>query len=75
MIRYELLKQNEEIIYQFIKNGIMSYQILRDLEIYQRFLELNEETNELKFWLIADEFELSKSRIEQIIMNMRKEIV
>ena len=69
-----ILKENEELIFQFVKNGILSYQIIRDMDIYEKFNSLDNLTNEIKYILLADEFELSKSRIEQIITSMKNEI-
>jgi len=74
MTRYELIKSNEELTFQYVKNGILSYQIIRDMDIYEKFNSLDNLTNEIKYILLADEFELSKSRIEQIITSMKSEI-
>lgn len=74
MNRYELIKSNEELTFQYVKNGILSYQIIRDMDIYEKFNSLDNLTNEIKYILLADEFELSKSRIEQIITSMKCEI-
>lgn len=74
MNRYELIKSNEELTFQYVKNGILSYQIIRDMDIYEKFNSLDNLTNEIKYILLADEFELSKSRIEQIITSMKSEI-
>ena len=73
MNRYELIKKNENTIFQFIKNGIISYQIIRDIEIYENYLSIEETTNNLaKYILLGEEYELSHKRIEQIIYNMQK---
>ena len=75
MNRYQLLKDNEEINFQYIRNGILSYQLLRDMEIYERFNELDEEiSNGMKYILLSDEFELGVKRVQQIIINMNKKI-
>jgi hypothetical protein len=71
MNRYQLLKKNEEIIYQFIKNGIISYQIIRDMEIYETFIQMDNTTNELKYIILADDYELSSQRVKQIITTMK----
>ena len=74
MNRYELLKQNYELIFQFVKNGILSYHILRDMEIYEAYNELTSTTNEIKYILLGEQFELSSKRIEQITRSMNNEI-
>lgn len=77
MNRYQLLKNNTNIIFQFIKNGILSYQVNRDIEIYETYLAMNDDnvTKEVKHLILADTFELSPKRIEQIIYNMEKVII
>lgn len=73
MNRYQLLKENDELVFQFVKNGIMSYQVLRDIQIFERYNELDEiKSNQLKYLLLGEEFELSDKRIEQIIYQMQK---
>ena len=72
MTRYDLLKSNEDVMYQFIKAGILSYQIIRDIQIYEAFNASDLKNNNLKYVLLADEFELTSRRIEQIIYNMQK---
>jgi hypothetical protein len=72
--RYQLLKQHEEIIYLFVKNGILSYQIIRDMEIYDSYLELDENIKELKYIELGEIYELSSKRIEQIIYQMERTI-
>lgn len=74
MNRYQLLKQNESLIFQFVKNGILSYQIIRDIEIYERYEELNEDTKELKYIILGDIYELSSDRVKQIIYQMERMI-
>jgi hypothetical protein len=75
--KYQLLKDNYDIIFQFIKNGILSYQLIRDLEIFEAFQELEKEikNNDLRFALIGERYELSAKRIGQIVYNLQKEIV
>jgi len=74
MNRYEYLKENEEIIFQFIKNGIISYQLLRDMDMYNSYESMNQITNELKYIVLAEDYELSTQRVKQIILNMKNEI-
>lgn len=75
MNRYEFTRNNDNLIFKLIKNGMLSYQLIRDCEIYERFIEMNEEiNNEIKYITIGEEFELSHKRIEQIIYNMKKKI-
>ena len=73
--RYQLLKENEEIIYLFIKNGIITSLIIRDIEIYKTFIKLEESIKnfELRYSLIGEEYELSAKRVEQIVLSMQKE--
>jgi hypothetical protein len=73
MNRYQLLKQNDKIIFKFIKNGILSYQIIRDIEIYENFQAMSDIKNfETRYILLGDEYELSAKRIEQIVLQMQK---
>lgn len=76
--KYQLLKDNENTIFQFIKNGIMSYQVIRDMEIYNAFIALEAKGNlkntDLRYALLGDEYELSAKRIQQIINSMQNEI-
>jgi hypothetical protein len=75
MNRYQLLKQNNEINYIYLKNGIISYQLIRDMEIFEKFNQLESTiTKEMKYILLGEEFELSKHRIEQIISTMSSKI-
>ncbi|WNM18627.1 hypothetical protein [Flavobacterium capsici] len=79
MNKYQLLKNNEDTIYQFVKNGILSYQIIRDISIFEDFNKLESHSNiknvEVRYSLIGDEYELSSKRIEQIILQMQKDII
>jgi hypothetical protein len=72
MTRYEILKANEEAMWLFIQNGILSYQVIRDLEIYQEFISLGDLSNAAKYLILADSYELSSKRIEQIVNSMDK---
>lgn len=75
MNRYELLKENEAIIFQFVKNGILSYMMIRDIEIYETFNQLEDKlTKEMKYIILSEQFELSTDRIKQIIYNMECKI-
>lgn len=75
MNRYQLLNNNRDTIFTFIKNGILSYQINRDMEIYESYFLLEDElTNEIKYIALGEQFELSNKRIQQIIYNMQKTI-
>jgi hypothetical protein len=75
MNRYELLNQNKELIYLFVKNGILSYMMIRDIEMYENYLNLdNHITKEIKYIILAEDYELSPKRIEQIIYQMQNEI-
>ena len=60
-------------MYQAVKKGIISYQIIRDLEIYERFEAMTDiKHNDAKYLILSDEYELSAARIEQIIYAMNK---
>ncbi|MEC4048780.1 hypothetical protein OX284_005005 [Flavobacterium sp. SUN046] len=73
MTRYELLKANEDTMYQFIKAGILSFQIIRDIEIFESFNSYEDGINkESRYLLLADSYELSPKRIEQIVYQMNK---
>jgi hypothetical protein len=75
MNKYELLKINK-LIYQFVKNGILSYLMIRDIEIYETYLNLNDNiTKEIKYILLSDQYELSPDRIKQIIYQMQNDII
>lgn len=75
MTRYELLKNNDNLIFQFVKNGILSSQIIRDMEIYQRYNELDEITfNQLKYHFLSEEYEVSEKTIERVIYQMNRTI-
>jgi hypothetical protein len=73
MNKYELLTENKQLIYQFVKNGILSYLMIRDIEIYETYLNLNDNiTKEIKYILLSDQYELSPDRIKQIIYQMQR---
>lgn len=74
MNRYQLLKEHESVIYLFVKNGILSYQIIRDMEIYDTYQNLEETIKELKYIELGELYELSPKRIEQIIYQMERVI-
>lgn len=75
MNRYDLLKKHEAIIFQFIKNGILSYMMIRDIEIYEAYNAIDDNiTKELKYIILGEQYELSVKRIEQIIYNMTNKI-
>jgi hypothetical protein len=75
MNKYELLTENKQLIYQFVKNGILSYLMIRDIEIYETYLNLNDNiTKEIKYILLSDQYELSPDRIKQIIYQMQNDI-
>jgi hypothetical protein len=76
MNKYELLTENKQLIYQFVKNGILSYLMIRDIEIYETYLNLNDNiTKEIKYILLSDQYELSPDRIKQIIYQMQNDII
>jgi hypothetical protein len=66
----------KQLIYQFVKNGILSYLMIRDIEIYETYLNLNDNiTKEIKYILLSDQYELSPDRIKQIIYQMQNDII
>lgn len=72
MNRYQLIKKNKNIIHTFVKNGILSYMVLRDIQIFEAFQQQEKDLpKELKYILLAEQFELSTDRIKQIIYNMQ----
>jgi hypothetical protein len=73
MNKYELLTENKQLIYQFVKNGILSYLMIRDIEIYEMYLNDNI-TKEIKYILLSDQYELSPDR-KQIIYQMQNDII
>ncbi|MNG39334.1 hypothetical protein D3C84_1273710 [compost metagenome] len=49
--------------------------IIRDIEIYENFNQLeNDIGKEMKYILLAEQYELSTDRIKQIIYNMNSKI-
>jgi DNA polymerase III delta prime subunit len=74
MNRYELLKNNENLIFQFVKNGILSYMMIRDIEIIENFIQLEDVPKEMRYIMLAEQYELSTDRIKQIIYNMNSKI-
>lgn len=72
MNRYELLKKNEDVMFQFVKAGILSYQVIRDIEIYEAYVSNDVNNNSMKYILLGEDYELSPRRIEQIVVNMQK---
>lgn len=76
MNRYQLLKQYENTIYLFVKAGILSYKVIRDMGIYSNYQELDEEikNNQLKYILLSEQYELSEKMIEHIIYQMLQEV-
>ena len=75
MNRHELITENKDVIHTFVKNGIISYMILRDIDIYNEFLLLGDAKKELKYIILADKFELSIDRIKQIVYSMSSEVI
>ena len=72
MNRYQLLKKNEAINYKYVKNGILSYMIIRDIEIYESFITIPDTVvKEMKYILLAEQYDLSTDRIKQIVYNMQ----
>ncbi|MBC5836777.1 hypothetical protein [Flavobacterium muglaense] len=72
MNRYQLLKKNKNTIHRFVKNGILSYMVIRDIEIYEALQQLQKDIpKELKYIMLAEQFELSPDRVKQIIYNMQ----
>jgi hypothetical protein len=63
MNKYELLTENKQLIYQFVKNGILSYLMIRDIEIYETYLNLNDNIT-IKY-ILSDQYELSPDRINK----------
>jgi tyrosine-protein phosphatase YwqE len=74
MNRYQLLKENENILYQLVRNGIITVLVMRDMEIYERYEAMTITNNESKYLLLGDEYELSTKRIQQIVYNMQSKI-
>jgi hypothetical protein len=72
MNKYELLTENKQLIYQFVKNGILSYLMIRDIEIYETYLNLNDN---ITIYILSDQYELSPDRIKQIIYQMQNDII
>jgi DNA polymerase III delta prime subunit len=53
------------------RSGILSYMIIRDIEIYESFNLLDDDiSKEMKYIILAEQYELSTDRIKQIIYNM-----
>ena len=72
MTRYQLLKKHKTIVFLFVKYGIINYQVIRDMEIYEQFQLMKDVPhNEAKYLVLADSYDLSTSRIEQIIYSMQ----
>jgi len=76
MNRYQLLKDNEDTIYLFVKAGILSYKVLRDMQIYESYCELQDDVsyNQIKYILLGEQYDLSEHSIELIIYNMQRKI-
>ncbi len=74
MTIYQLIKQEEETIYKLVKAGIITYTIIRDISIYQRFEELAPMNKESRYLIIGDENELSLKRVQQVVLNMERKI-
>ena len=75
MTRYDLLNTNRDLIFQLVKASVLSYHIIRDMEIFEKFKAMDSvEFAEARHLVLADEFELSKRRVEDIIYNMKQKV-
>lgn len=46
------------------------------MEIYENYIMLDDTlTNEVKHFILGEQFELSSKRIQQILYNMQKDII
>ena len=73
MNRYQFIKENEDILLQFIRKGIITLNIIRDMEIYEAFKAMKyPKQYKDRYIELANAFDLSPNRIEQIIYAMSK---
>ncbi len=69
----DFILKNEKLIHQMVQYGLLSYYIIRDIEIYKKWKELNfNETS--NYLLLADDYDLSTRQLQRIINNLNKEI-
>lgn len=64
------------IVYKMVRNGLMDYSIIRDIEITNNYKAMNDNlSKQIKYELLSDEYELSSERIKQIILKLTKDII
>lgn len=70
---YELLEDNLNLIVILIENDLLNIDLLRYIEIYERFLSLSGKKGE-RYEALSKEFEMSVSSIKRYIHKMNKNI-
>ncbi|WP_277899616.1 hypothetical protein [Galbibacter pacificus] len=69
----DFITKNEPIIHQMVQYGLLSFTIIRDIEIYKKWKEIKlNETS--KYLILANDYELSTRQVQRIINNMNKDI-
>lgn len=72
MKNYDYMKANLSTVEELVKRGLMSFTIVRDLDIYTSFLSLDKFSKEGRYAILSHDFQLSEKRIEQIVANLSK---
>lgn len=75
-MRYQTLKENHEALKSFVKEGILSYNWIRDLQIYELFLDLMEKDHKKCVSCVCAQIaalhHISSDRVTQIIKYLSK---
>ena len=71
---YELLKGNKALIKKLVRLGVADPIWLRDIEMYEEYLNLNIRCIMCKYSIIAEKYKLSESSVRKRIKMMEKAI-
>jgi hypothetical protein len=74
MTKYELIAQNREKVYEFAKAGILPFQSITHLNIYERRQVLEKTKHPTPTKQIVKEFGYSRGRVKRIIQEMNEEV-
>jgi hypothetical protein len=70
---YELVEQNLNLIVTLINNSLMNINVLKYIEIYERYLSLNGNKGQ-RYEQLSEEYNMSVSSVKRYIQKMNKAI-
>ncbi|MDB9801063.1 hypothetical protein OAB94_01675 [Flavobacteriaceae bacterium] len=68
------IRNNISMIKEGVKNGSFSFNLIRDLQLYEEFKSLNSTEKMSRYSMLSTKHNISEQSVQKIILRMEKDL-